>query len=96
MKIMDFDPDEGDSILLILASSNPRPEDFSAGVTDGKLEAKYQRLTINDIRINNVGDVEVQLDGKTWDRIVRVKQTGLKLRASSQGDRIQVILSKPY
>ena len=95
-EIMDFDPIEGDSILLLLPRSKPKQEDLSADISGGKLEARYQRITINNIRIDNVGDIEVQMDGKTWDRIVRVKQTGLKLRASSQGDKIQLILSKPY
>ena len=93
-EILDFDPDEGDVILL---------QQGKLSGTSGSIKLRPKRIDFNmvdapadRIRINRNGDVEVRFKDRSWTSLVRTGRSRLDLKINRDGDRLRLRFSQRF
>jgi hypothetical protein len=98
--IMDFKPEEGDTIWLELEkSARFRMKDkkkMPTKIKAGNVQLDYKKVTIENVRIDYDGDVEVQFKGKSWVKVVGIKRSDLKVKAKQDGQNISFTFTKRF
>ena len=85
-EIMDFNPEQGDTVLLQFGQSNKNDE----------LQFDFKNFNSDDVRVNPDGDLEIESEHEIWIKVVRLKQTDLEVAATQLDDKLVLRFSRKF
>ena len=95
-EIFDFNPEEGDSIILRLSLNHKPRKKVTSKLDDGTVALDISRLAITheNVQVNSEGDVEVRFKGEKWERLVRLNRSQLKVKIERGGDKVKLTFGR--
>ncbi len=93
---MDFKPEESDSVWLQLDKSVKPKKKLSTSLEFEDVTVKYNRITVDNVRLDFDGDVEIKFEGDRWVELVKIKRSDLKVKIKQHGPRLRLIFSEKF
>ena len=95
---MDFNPEEGDTVVLQLVSSYKPKKKITSKLDDGVVMLDVRKLTLTheNVKVSSEGDVEVRFEGENWERLVRLNHSQLRVKVTQDGDKVSLRFRKKF
>lgn len=95
-EIMDFKPEEGDTVWLQLEKSAKPKKKPSTTLEIENLSVKYNRLSVDNVRLDFNGDVEFRFEGDSWVKVAKVKRSDLRVKVRKHGSNLRLVFSQKF
>ena len=83
-EVMDFNPEQNDTVLL------------KRKYSDLDINSASNEITADDVRVNDAGDVEVRLNHNDWARVVKLHGQNLALNSQELAEGLLLTFSRRF
>ena len=81
-EILDFMPEEGDTIVLKFDRSKK------------SVVVLPDRIKVNNFQIKSNGDLRVKFSGKKWNKLVNINRSNLEIKVRDEGQKVVLSFAK--